>query len=44
MLEYVKHAIVMGNGDPQLFDLAYLVSKSVDDDGIDYALKKLELI
>lgn len=44
MLEYVKYAIVMGNGNPELFDLAYLVTKNIDDDGIYYALKKLELI
>ncbi|WP_294578815.1 Cof-type HAD-IIB family hydrolase [uncultured Thomasclavelia sp.] len=44
MLEYVKYAIVMGNGNPELFDLAYLVTKSIDDDGIEYAMKQLELI
>ncbi|MFQ9889309.1 MAG: hypothetical protein ACLRWM_01820 [Streptococcus sp.] len=27
MLRYVKHAIVMGNGEPELFKLAYYVIK-----------------
>lgn len=44
MLEYVKHAIVMGNGEPELFKLAYYVTKDIEEDGIYHALKHLELI
>lgn len=44
MLEYVKHAIVMGNGEPALFDLAYFVTKDIEDDGIYHALESLNLI
>ena len=39
MLSYVKHAIVMKNGDPELFKYAYYVTK-----GIYHALKHLKLI
>lgn len=44
MLEYVKHAIVMGNGEPELFQHAYYVTKDIDEDGIYHALEHLELI
>lgn len=44
MLEYVKHAIVMGNGEPELFQHAYYVTKDIEEDGIYHALKHLELI
>lgn len=44
MLGYVKHAIVMGNGDPELFKYAYYVTKDIEDDGIYHALEHLKLI
>jgi Cof subfamily protein (haloacid dehalogenase superfamily) len=44
MLEYVTHAIVMGNGDPALFKHAYYVTKDIHEDGIYHALEHLELI
>lgn len=44
MLEYVKHAIVMGNAEPELFKLAYFVTKTVEEDGIYHALNHLKLI
>lgn len=44
MLEYVKHAIVMGNGESSLFNLAYYVTKDIEDDGIYHALEYLKLI
>lgn len=44
MLEYVKHAIVMGNGEPELFEHAYYVTKDIEEDGIYHALKHLALI
>lgn len=44
MLRYVKHAIVMKNGDPELFKYAYYVTKDIEDDGIYHALKHLKLI
>lgn len=44
MLKYVKHAIVMGNGEPELFKLAYYVTKDIEEDGIYHALEHLDLI
>lgn len=44
MLSYVKHSIVMGNGDPYLFKYAHYVTKPVDKDGIKHALEYLQLI
>lgn len=44
MLTYVKHAIVMGNGEPALFEHAYYVTKDIEEDGIYHALKHLQLI
>lgn len=44
MLSYVKHAIVMENGDAELFKYASLVTKDVDEDGIHFALKYYNLI
>lgn len=44
MLEYVKHAIVMGNGEPELFRHAYYVTKDIEEDGIFHALEHLQLI
>lgn len=44
MLDYVDKAIVMGNGDPELFKRAYYVTTSCDNDGIFNALKHLKLI
>lgn len=44
MLSYVKHAIVMGNGAPELFKHAYYVTKDIKDNGISHALEYLNLI
>jgi hydroxymethylpyrimidine pyrophosphatase-like HAD family hydrolase len=44
MLEYVKNSIAMGNGNPLLFDLVSFVTKDIEDDGIDYALKHYKII
>ena len=44
MLRYVKHSIVMANGVQAMKDIAYFVTKDIEDDGIAYALEKLELI
>ena len=44
MLSYVKHAIVMGNGEPYLFEYAHYVTKHIDDDGIQHALEHLKII
>ena len=41
---YVKHSIVMANGVQAMKDIAYFVTKDIEDDGIAYALEKLELI
>lgn len=40
MLRFVPHSIAMGNSDPKsLFDEVEFVTKSIDEDGIAYALK-----
>lgn len=40
MLRFVPHSIAMGNSDPKsLFDEVEFVTKSIDDNGIAYALK-----
>ncbi|WP_249029216.1 HAD family hydrolase [Tannockella kyphosi] len=45
MLKYVKHSVVMGNAeDPSLKELAYFVTKDINDDGIAYALEQLKII
>lgn len=44
MLRYVKHSIVMANGVQAMKDIAYFVTKDIEDDGIAYALEKLDLI
>lgn len=44
MLQYVGVGVAMGNGHEKVKACADLVTKSVDDEGIEYALKELELI
>lgn len=44
MLSYVKHSVVMGNASDDLKELAYFVTKDINDDGIAYALEQLKLI
>lgn len=44
MLEYVRNSIAMGNSNPLLFDLVSFVTKDIEDDGIDYALKHYKMI
>jgi len=44
MLEYVRNSIAMGNSNPLLFDLVSFVTKDIEDDGIDYALKHYKII
>ena len=44
MLENVSNSIVMGNGNPQLFEKATFVTKDIDEDGIEYAMKYFEII
>ena len=44
MLNYVTNSIVMGNGHPSLFEQASFVTKSIEDDGIEHALKYFEII
>lgn len=40
MLKFVPHSIAMGNSDPKsLFDEVEFVTKSIDEDGIAYALE-----
>lgn len=44
MLKYVKNSIAMGNSHPLLFDLVSFVTKDIDEDGIEYALKHYNMI
>lgn len=44
MLSYVKHAIVMKNGDQDLYKLAEYVTDDIDHDGIEKALHHYKLI
>lgn len=44
MLETVTNSIVMGNGNPDLFKKATFVTKHIDEDGIEYAMKYFKII
>jgi Cof subfamily protein (haloacid dehalogenase superfamily) len=44
MLEYAGVGVVMGNGTDEAKEAGDFVTKDIHDDGIEYALKKLELI
>ena len=44
MLEHVENSIVMGNGNPDLFEKATFVTKNIDEDGIEYAMKYFNII
>jgi len=44
MLTYVKHSIVMKNGDKELFKIAEYVTDDIENDGIEKALQYYHLI
>lgn len=44
MLDNVANSIVMGNGNPDLFDKVTFVTKHIDEDGIEYAMKYFNII
>lgn len=44
MLEHVKNSIVMGNANPDLFERATFVTKHIDEDGIEHAMKYFNII
>lgn len=44
MLQYVETSIAMGNSNPEIFDLVSFKTTSVDNDGIENALKHYNLI
>lgn len=44
MLEMFPHSIAMGNGSPQVKQIASFVTKHVDDDGIVYAMEHFKII
>lgn len=44
MLERVPNSIVMGNGNPELFENATFVTKHIDEDGIEHAMKHFDII
>lgn len=43
MLRYVKHSIVMANGDEAMKEIAYFVTKDIEEDGLAYALDHFHL-
>lgn len=44
MLQYVENSIAMGNSNPKIFDLVSFKTTSVDNNGIENALKHYNLI
>lgn len=44
MLENVSNSIVMGNGNSELFEKATFVTKHIDEDGIEHAMKYFKII
>ena len=44
MIENVANSIVMGNGNPELFEKATFVTKDIDEDGIEHAMKYFKII
>lgn len=44
MFEYAKNAVLMGHHDRELEPYATFLTKNVEDDGIEYAMKKLKII
>lgn len=44
MLKYVKHSIGMGNSENLIKDIVSYMTKDVDDDGVEYALKHFGII
>jgi len=44
MLEYVKHSIAMGNASDIVLNMASFITKDIDEDGIEYALKHFHII
>lgn len=44
MFEYAENAVLMGHHDRELEPFASFITKNVEDDGIEYAMKKLKII
>ncbi|MBN1469207.1 MAG: HAD family hydrolase [Fusobacteriaceae bacterium] len=44
MFNYISNSIAMGNSHPSLFDIVSFVTKRIEDDGIEYALKHFSII
>lgn len=44
MVEWAEYGVAMGNGDNKVKDAANFVTKDIDEDGIEYALKYFNLI
>jgi len=44
MLKYVKHSIGMGNSDGGVPEIVSFLTRDVDQDGVDYALKHYKII
>lgn len=44
MLEYAANSIAMGSGNKDLFDKVSFVTKGINEDGIEYALKHYNII
>ncbi len=44
MFEHIPNSVLMGNGNPNLFEKVSFVTKDIEDDGIEHALKYFEVI
>ncbi len=44
MLHYVKHSIGMGNSDSCVTDIVSFLTKDVDEDGVEHALRHFQII
>ena len=44
MLENVANSIVMGNGNPELFEKATFVTKDIDEGGIEHSMRYFKII
>ena len=44
MFNYVPNSILMGNGNPSLYEKVAFVTKDIEDDGIEHALKYFNIV
>lgn len=44
MFEHIPNSVLMGNGNPSLFEKVSFVTKNIEDDGIEHALRYFDVI